>query len=242
MDYAKINEAAMGYKDDMTRFLRDLVRIPGESCGEKGHIMRIKEEMEKVGFDKVQIDPMGNILGYMGTGKTLIGFDAHIDTVGIGDNPLLAKLAMDNEAKHNKSMVAFWHYIDVPDTIWRIPKLEDVWGALILALLIIYVELALIMSTNWRTLIQQFSRKNLVLLVSSYLRKAGALIVVLSVISITQKLKAMATHRFYKETILSNEKSKLSFEKSANKLELEFEHIICVQARSVFILASPFQN
>ena len=56
MDYAKINEAAMGYKDDMTKFLRDLVRIPGESCGEKGHIMRIKEEMEKVGFDKVQID------------------------------------------------------------------------------------------------------------------------------------------------------------------------------------------
>ena len=75
MDYAKINEAAMGYKDDMTKFLRDLVRIPGESCGEKGHIMRIKEEMEKVGFDKVQIDPMGNILGYMGTGKTLIGFE-----------------------------------------------------------------------------------------------------------------------------------------------------------------------
>ena len=85
MDYTKINEAAMGYKDDMTRFLRDLVRIPGESCGEKGHIMRIKEEMEKVGFDKVQIDPMGNILGYMGTGKTLIGFDSHIDTVGIGN-------------------------------------------------------------------------------------------------------------------------------------------------------------
>ena len=39
MDYAKINEAAMGYKDDMTKFLRDLVRIPGESCGEKGHII-----------------------------------------------------------------------------------------------------------------------------------------------------------------------------------------------------------
>lgn len=49
-------------------------------------------------------------------------------TCGIGENPLLAKLAMDNEDKHNKSMVAFWHYIDVPDTIWRIPKLEDVWG------------------------------------------------------------------------------------------------------------------
>lgn len=49
-------------------------------------------------------------------------------TCGIGENPILAKLAMDNEAKHNKSMIAFWHYIDVPDTIWKIPKLEDVWG------------------------------------------------------------------------------------------------------------------
>ena len=41
--------------------------------------------MNALGFDKVVIDPMGNILGYMGTGKTLIGFDAHIDTVGIGN-------------------------------------------------------------------------------------------------------------------------------------------------------------
>ena len=85
MDYAKINEAAKNYETDMTKFLRDLVKIPGESCGEKGHIMRIKEEMEKLEFDKVEIDPMGNVLGYMGTGKTLIGFDAHIDTVGIGN-------------------------------------------------------------------------------------------------------------------------------------------------------------
>ncbi len=28
---------------------------------------------------------MGNVLGYMGTGETLIAFDAHIDTVGIGN-------------------------------------------------------------------------------------------------------------------------------------------------------------
>ena len=28
---------------------------------------------------------MGNVLGYMGTGRKLIGFDAHIDTVGIGN-------------------------------------------------------------------------------------------------------------------------------------------------------------
>ena len=85
VNYAKIKEAAQNYEQDMTRFLRDIVKYPGESCDEKAHIDRIAEEMRKLEFDKVEIDPMGNVLGYMGTGKTLIGFDAHIDTVGIGN-------------------------------------------------------------------------------------------------------------------------------------------------------------
>ena len=85
LDYAKIKEAAQNYEKDMTGFLRDIVRFPGESCDEKAHIDRIAQEMRKLDFDKVEIDPMGNVLGYMGTGKTLIGFDAHIDTVGIGN-------------------------------------------------------------------------------------------------------------------------------------------------------------
>ena len=85
MDFIKIKEQSEFYGKDMTKFLRDLVKIPGESCGEEGHINRIAEEMNKVGFDKVTIDPQGNVLGYMGTGKTLIAFDAHIDTVGIGN-------------------------------------------------------------------------------------------------------------------------------------------------------------
>ena len=84
MDFKAIKEASESYKADMTRFLRDLVAIPGESCGEEGVINRIAQEMEKVGFDKVEIDPMGNVLGYMGSGKTLIGYDAQIDTVGHG--------------------------------------------------------------------------------------------------------------------------------------------------------------
>lgn len=85
MDYNKIKEAAQGYQADMTKFLREIVKFPGESCDEKAHIDRIAEEMRKLEFDKVEIDGMGNVLGYMGTGKTLIGFDAHIDTVGIGN-------------------------------------------------------------------------------------------------------------------------------------------------------------
>lgn len=85
MDFNAIRQASEGYLSAMTTFLRELVAIPGESCGEEGHIKRIEAEMKALEFDKVIIDPMGNILGYMGTGKTLIGFDAHIDTVGIGN-------------------------------------------------------------------------------------------------------------------------------------------------------------
>ncbi|MEL4861548.1 YgeY family selenium metabolism-linked hydrolase [Pseudoflavonifractor phocaeensis] len=85
MDFEAIKKAAAGYQADMNKFLRDLIAIPGESADEKGHVMRIKEEMEKVGFDEVVIDGMGNVMGYMGSGKTLIAFDGHIDTVGIGN-------------------------------------------------------------------------------------------------------------------------------------------------------------
>ncbi|MDF7639602.1 Y-family DNA polymerase [Lactobacillus sp. ESL0791] len=49
-------------------------------------------------------------------------------TCGIGENPLLAKLAMDLSAKHRRSMIAYWHYIDVPDTLWRIEQLDSVWS------------------------------------------------------------------------------------------------------------------
>lgn len=85
MDFNAIKKAAEGYEKDMTKFLRDLVAIPGESAEEEGVIKRIELEMKKLAFDKVEIDPMGNVLGYMGNGKTLIGYDAHIDTVGLGE-------------------------------------------------------------------------------------------------------------------------------------------------------------
>ncbi|WP_017416278.1 YgeY family selenium metabolism-linked hydrolase [Clostridium tunisiense] len=85
VDFQKVLERANNYKEDMSKFLRDMIRIPSESCNEKTVVLRIKEEMEKVGFDRVEIDAMGNVLGFIGHGKHVIAMDAHIDTVGIGD-------------------------------------------------------------------------------------------------------------------------------------------------------------
>lgn len=89
MDIGKrIAELSESYKDDMIKFLRDMIRIPSTSCNEKKVIQRIKEEMEKVGFDEITIDKIGNIIGRIGSGKTVIAMDAHIDTVDVGDPDL----------------------------------------------------------------------------------------------------------------------------------------------------------
>ena len=88
MEYDKILKLAEKYKPEISKFLRDMIAIPSESTYEKEVVLRIKKEMEKVGFDKVEIDGMGNILGYIGNGKHLIAMDAHIDTVGIGEKSL----------------------------------------------------------------------------------------------------------------------------------------------------------
>ncbi len=84
-DAAAIAALAQSYEPDMVRFLRSLIAIPAESCQEGPVIARIQQEMETVGFDEVRIDGMGNILGRIGSGKTVIMMDAHTDTVGVGD-------------------------------------------------------------------------------------------------------------------------------------------------------------
>jgi len=82
---AALAGGARKHEQDMVRFLRDLIAIPAESSQEGPVIQRIKQEMEKVGFDEIRIDKMGNILGRIGSGKRVIMMDSHTDTVGIGD-------------------------------------------------------------------------------------------------------------------------------------------------------------
>jgi putative selenium metabolism hydrolase len=81
----QLAKLAQSYESEMVAFLRDMIAIPGESCHEGPIVARIRQEMEKVGFDEIRVDPMGNILGRIGSGKTVIAMDAHTDTVGVGD-------------------------------------------------------------------------------------------------------------------------------------------------------------
>ena len=49
-------------------------------------------------------------------------------TAGIGPNLLLAKVAMDIEAKHTKDNIAKWTYEDIPNKLWPITPLSKMWG------------------------------------------------------------------------------------------------------------------
>ena len=85
MDYQQIRQAAEAYRADMTRFLRDMIAIPSESCEEEGVAKRVAEELTRLGYDKVEFDRLGNVIGWLGRGEKIIAIDSHIDTVGIGN-------------------------------------------------------------------------------------------------------------------------------------------------------------
>lgn len=81
----KIKAKVEENRENLLKFLVDIVAIPSMDSQIGAVGARIAEEMEKLGFDEVKFDRMGNILGRVGSGPTKILFDSHIDTVGIGD-------------------------------------------------------------------------------------------------------------------------------------------------------------
>lgn len=83
--YDKIYARAKELENQTANFLMDLVGTPSFSCKEKDVIELIKNKMIMEGFDEVNIDGLGNVIGRIGNGKRVIAFDAHIDTVYAGE-------------------------------------------------------------------------------------------------------------------------------------------------------------
>lgn len=77
--------AARRYEADIVRFLRDMIAIPSESLNEAKRCERIREEYERLGFEEVFFDELGNVIARVGTGPFKILMDGHIDCVGVGD-------------------------------------------------------------------------------------------------------------------------------------------------------------
>ena len=81
----RLSELTAGANAACIEFLRDLVTIPSPSRGERLVCERVVREMERLGYDEVEIDAMGNVLGRIGSGARVIALDAHADTVGISN-------------------------------------------------------------------------------------------------------------------------------------------------------------
>lgn len=88
MDSKKIFDAALKNEMNIASFLVDIVSIPSLSGNEGVVVERIGNEMKDVGFDEVRVDGLGSIIGRIGSGKTVVAMDAHIDTVDVGNRAL----------------------------------------------------------------------------------------------------------------------------------------------------------
>ncbi|GAC1313972.1 MAG: YgeY family selenium metabolism-linked hydrolase [Acidimicrobiales bacterium] len=77
---------ASAHERGVTELLRDLVRTPSPSAGERDVVTRLIAQMEALDYDEVVLDPFGSVIGRIGPadGTTTIVMDAHIDTVGVG--------------------------------------------------------------------------------------------------------------------------------------------------------------
>ena len=73
-------------EENLTTFVQDLVRTPSLSGREEALASRLATEMERVGFDHVRTDRIGNVIGHVGSGAgPALLFNGHMDTVQVGD-------------------------------------------------------------------------------------------------------------------------------------------------------------
>ncbi len=77
--------AARTHEQDVVTFLREMISIQSESLTEGPRAERVRQEYEKLGFDEVFFDRLGNVVARIGNGPLKILMDGHIDCVGVGD-------------------------------------------------------------------------------------------------------------------------------------------------------------
>ena len=80
----KIAGIVESLRGDMVQFLREIIAIPSFSGQEEAVVKRMKEEMKTLGYKHIRVDPLGNLMGTMGSGKRILALDGHCDTVGVG--------------------------------------------------------------------------------------------------------------------------------------------------------------
>jgi len=82
---AEIQKRVAAQWEAISAFFCELCAIPSIAGQIEAVGKRMAQEMEKLGYDEVRFDKMGNIMGRIGNGPRVIVYDTHIDTVGIAD-------------------------------------------------------------------------------------------------------------------------------------------------------------
>ncbi len=82
---AKIRELAEAYRDYTAENLAKMIQKKSYSSKEEDVCRLIADLCQEAGFDEVYFDDLGSVVGRVGSGLKKLAFDAHIDTVEVGD-------------------------------------------------------------------------------------------------------------------------------------------------------------
>ena len=94
----QIKNYVKGQEEEIVQFLKDFIAIDSTTYHEGNAVQFLAKKMKEFGFDEVRVDKVGNVMGRVGSGKTVLMYDSHIDTVEPGDpadwgmNPLEAQM------------------------------------------------------------------------------------------------------------------------------------------------------
>ncbi len=81
---SKILSLSEKYRDYTVANLSRLVHIRSMSCQEEPVMVELKRMMQEAGIDDIKTDGLGNLIGKIGSGKKILAFDGHMDTVDTG--------------------------------------------------------------------------------------------------------------------------------------------------------------
>ena len=72
-------------QNEIIDIIRRIIAARSFSLEEKDGIIVVGEIMKRLGFDEIKVSSVGCVMGRLGSGEKKILFDAHVDTVGIGN-------------------------------------------------------------------------------------------------------------------------------------------------------------
>ena len=81
----RMHAAVEAKREEILAFVRELVSIRSVTGQEAPVAAAVEKKLRELGFDDVQTDRTGNVIGSVGTGATTILFDGHMDTVDVID-------------------------------------------------------------------------------------------------------------------------------------------------------------